>query len=63
MAYVLTGKYQRIGDSFRLIVELIGASRENQVWNEEYDRQFNDVFSVQSEVAQTIAEKIKVAEG
>ncbi len=58
VAYLLEGSFQKDGDKARLIVKLIKTSNENQVWSNEYDREWKDIFAVQSEVAQTIAREL-----
>ena len=56
VAYLLEGSFQKSGDNVRLIVQLIKASKEeSHAWANEYDRNWKDIFSVQSEVARTIA--------
>ena len=55
VAYVLEGSFQKYGDQARLIVQLIEPGKEGHVWANEYDRNWKDIFSVQSEVAQAIA--------
>jgi TolB-like protein len=58
VAYLLEGSFQKYGDNARLIVQLIKTGKEGHVWAKDYDRNWNDVFSVQSEVAQTIAREL-----
>ncbi len=53
--YLLEGSFQKNGDNVRLIVQLIKASEESHAWANEYNRNWKDIFSVQSEVAQAIA--------
>jgi TolB-like protein len=56
VAYLLEGSFQKSGDNVRLIVQLIKADKvEGHAWANAYDRNWNDIFSVQSEVAQDIA--------
>src|ERR1035437_6223630 len=56
VVYLLEGSFQKSGDNVKLIVQLIKASKkESHVWANEYNRDWKDIFSVQSEVAQTIA--------
>jgi TolB-like protein len=57
--YLLEGSFQKYGNDVRLIVQLIRSGKEGHVWANEYDRKWNDILSVQSEVAQTIASEIK----
>jgi tetratricopeptide (TPR) repeat protein len=53
--YLLEGSFQKSGDHVRLIVQLIQANKDDHVWSNEYDRKWNDIFSVQSEVEKAIA--------
>ena len=53
--YLLEGSFQKYGDNVRLIVQLIKAKEERHIWANEYYRNWKDIFSVQSEVAQAIA--------
>jgi TolB-like protein len=53
--YLLEGSFQKYGDNVRLIVQLIKAREERHTWANEYSRNWKDIFSVQSEVAQAIA--------
>ncbi len=57
--YLLEGRFQKDGNNVRLIVKLIKASEESYAWADEYNRTWNDVFSVQSQIAQAIATKLK----
>jgi TolB-like protein len=59
VAYLLEGSFQKFGDDARLIVQLIKTEKEGHEWADQYDRKWNDIFSVQSEVAQTIADELK----
>jgi TolB-like protein/tetratricopeptide (TPR) repeat protein len=57
--YILEGSFQKSGDSIRLIAQLIKVGKEGHVWSDIYDRLWNNVFSVQSEVASKIASELK----
>jgi TolB-like protein/AraC-like DNA-binding protein len=59
VAYLLEGSFQIYGDQAKLIVQLIRPGEDGQIWAEEYDRNWEDIFSVQSEVAQTIARELQ----
>jgi TolB-like protein/Flp pilus assembly protein TadD len=56
--YLLEGSFQKYGDNARLIVQLIKTGKEGHVWAKEYTRNWSDIFSVQSEVAQSIANEL-----
>jgi adenylate cyclase len=52
--YVLQGSIRRGGNRVRISVQLIGAMTGIHRWAERYERQLEDVFAVQDEVARTI---------
>jgi len=56
--YLLEGSFQKFGDNARLIVQLIKARKESHMWANEYNNKWSEVFSIQSEVAQTIAKEL-----
>jgi TolB-like protein/Flp pilus assembly protein TadD len=58
VSYLLEGSFQKYGDNARLIVQLIKSGKEGHVWANEYDRNWNNIFSVQSEVAQAVAREL-----
>lgn len=60
VANILEGSVQRIGDDVRITAQLISAENDEHLWADNYDRQLEDIFSLQSEIAQTIAENLEV---
>jgi serine/threonine protein kinase len=58
VANVLEGTVRRNGNRVRVSTELIDASNDSMVWADSYDRDLTDIFAIQSEVAQTIAQKL-----
>ena len=56
--FLLEGSFQKFGDNVKLIVQLIKTGKEGHVWANEYDRNWSDVFAVQSEVAQAVAAEL-----
>jgi TolB-like protein len=59
VSYVLEGSFQKSGNQIRLIVQLIRAGMEGHIWANQYDREWKDIFSVQSEIAQLVAGEIQ----
>lgn len=55
------GSVIREGNRIRVHAQLIRAGTDEHFWSEEYDRELQDVFALQSDVAQAIAEKVKVS--
>jgi len=61
VGYLLLGSFRKYGDQARLIVELIQSGKEDHVWADEYERDWKDIFTVESQVAQTIARELNAA--
>ncbi|WP_297091752.1 helix-turn-helix domain-containing protein [uncultured Draconibacterium sp.] len=57
--YLVEGSGQRFGNQVLLNIQLIEASSDRPIWGEQYSREINDVFALQNEVAQKIANAIK----
>ena len=58
--YVLEGSVRRAKEQIRITAQLIDAFTGNHVWADRYDRDLEDVFSVQSEVATQVAKALAV---
>ena len=58
VAYVLKGSVRKEAGRFRLNAQLIDTRTDVQVWAQEYDRDLSDVFALQSEIAQKVAENV-----
>src|SRR5947208_1236751 len=56
---VLEGSVQKAGDRVRVNVQLIDARIDTHLWAKSYDRDLKDVFAVESEVAQEIADALQ----
>jgi len=56
---VLEGSVQRAGDKVRVNVQLVDAHVDTHLWAKSYDRDLKDVFAVESEVAQEIADALR----
>jgi len=59
VATVLEGSVQRAGDKVRVNVQLLDARVDTHLWAKSYDRELKDVFTVESEVAQEIADTLR----
>jgi TolB-like protein/tRNA A-37 threonylcarbamoyl transferase component Bud32/Flp pilus assembly protein TadD len=59
VSHVLEGSARRSGDRVRLNAQLIDTRTDTHVWAEEYDRNLNDLFAVQSEIAQKVAQHLQ----
>jgi serine/threonine protein kinase/tetratricopeptide (TPR) repeat protein len=59
VANVLEGSVQISDDRVRINAQLIDTQTDSQIWAEQYDRKLEDIFALQSELAQTIAAQLK----
>jgi eukaryotic-like serine/threonine-protein kinase len=59
VANLLEGSVQKTNDQVRVNVQLIRVANDSHLWAETFDRRLTDIFSVESEVAKTIADKLQ----
>src|SRR5262249_26747023 len=59
VSYVVEGSVQRAGERVRVSAQLIDARNDTHLWAEHYDRDVADVFAIQSDIAQQIAEQLQ----
>ena len=60
VAHVLEGSVQKSGDQVHVNVQLINALTDAHLWADIYDRKLTDIFAVESEIAKTIADTLRV---
>ena len=58
--FVLEGSIRRSGNRVRITAQLVEASTRHSVWAERYDRQLEDVFTIQEEIARSIAQALRI---
>jgi len=59
-SYVLEGTIRRAGNRLRITTQLVETASRSASWAERYDRQMDDVFSIQEEIALSIAQALRV---
>ena len=59
-AYVLAGSLRRAGTRLRINAQLVDTRTDFPLWSERYDREMQDVFEVQDEIARKIAEALRI---
>src|SRR5262249_5190760 len=59
VSHVLEGSVQRFGNRVRVSAQLIDAHNDIHIWAEKYERDLADVFSIQSEIAESIADRLR----
>jgi len=62
---ILEGSVQKAGNKVRITAKLINIADESLLWSEQYNRELDDVFSIQDEITLAIVDnlKIKLLEG
>jgi TolB-like protein/class 3 adenylate cyclase/Tfp pilus assembly protein PilF len=59
VANIVEGSVQKSGEAVRVNVQLIKAANDSHLWADTFDRKLTDIFSVESEVAKTIADQLR----
>ncbi|HXV17272.1 MAG TPA: protein kinase, partial [Gemmatimonadaceae bacterium] len=57
---VLDGSVRRIGNRLRITAQLVNVADGYQLWTERYDREMEDVFAIQDDIAQAIVKALRV---
>jgi adenylate cyclase len=60
VSYLLEGSVRKAGNRVRVAAQLIDARGDKHLWAENYDRSLEDVFQIQSEIAQKIASALEI---
>jgi TolB-like protein len=60
VANVLEGSVRKVGDQVRVTAQLIKADDGFHIWSQTYDRKLDNIFAIQDEIANAIAEALKV---
>ncbi len=59
VAAILEGSVRRADNRIRIVGQLIDAQSDEHIWAETYDREYKDIFNIQTEVAQSIAQELR----
>jgi serine/threonine protein kinase/Tfp pilus assembly protein PilF len=57
---ILQGSVRRAGSRIRVTAQLIQVADESHLWSERYDREMTDIFAIQDDISQAIADALKV---
>ncbi|MEM7611827.1 MAG: tetratricopeptide repeat protein [Pseudomonadota bacterium] len=60
VTHILEGSVRKAGNRVRITAQLIEARSDTHLWSETYDRELDDVFAVQDDIATTVVEQLKV---
>src|SRR6266481_2212756 len=58
VSHVLEGSVRMVGAQLHMNMQLIDTRTDTHIWAEQYDRDLNDLFSIQSEIAQKVAQQL-----
>ncbi|MBT8142928.1 MAG: tetratricopeptide repeat protein [Gammaproteobacteria bacterium] len=58
--HILEGSVRRAGDKVRITAQLINTSDGFHLWSETYDRELDDIFSVQEDIAKAIVDALRI---
>jgi len=61
VATVLEGSVRKSGKRVRITAQLIEASSDSHLWSETYDRELDDIFAVQDDIAQSVVKELRSA--
>jgi adenylate cyclase len=57
---LLEGSVRKAGNTVRITVQAIDSATDQHLWSRSYDRNLDDVFSIQSDISQTVADTLKI---
>jgi len=58
VAHVLEGSVRKAGNRVRITAQLIEVSSDSHLWSESYDRELDDIFAIQEDIARVIAREL-----
>jgi TolB-like protein len=61
VATVLEGSVRKSGKRVRITAQLIEVSSDSHLWSETYDRELDDIFAVQDDIAQSVVKELRTA--
>ena len=59
VATVLQGSVRRVGKRVRIAVQLVEAAADSQLWSQTYDRDLDDIFAVQDDIARSVVMELR----
>jgi len=61
--HILEGSVRKSGSSIRITAQLIEVATDSHLWSETYDRQLDDIFAIQDDIAKRILSALKLKLG
>jgi len=63
VANILEGSVRKVGDRLRITAQLIDTTNDRHLWSDSYDRDMDDIFQIQDEIANAIVSALKTELG
>jgi len=60
VTYILEGSVRKAGDQLRITAQLINVSDGFHLWSETYDRNMEDIFKIQDDIAKIVTQQLKI---
>jgi len=60
VAHILEGSVRKAGNTIRVTAQLIEATTDTHLWSQTYDRQLEDIFAIQDEIAADVAKNLEI---
>jgi adenylate cyclase len=61
--YILEGSVRKAGEQVRITVQLINTGKDAHIWSETYERAMDDIFAIQDDIAQSVADALQITLG
>ena len=58
---ILEGSVRKAGEQLRITAQLIDVASQAHLWADDYDRELEDIFAIQSDIAEQVAGNLKIA--
>jgi adenylate cyclase len=58
--YILEGSVRKSGEEVRITVQLIKTQKDAHLWSKTYDRELKDIFAIQDDIAQSVADALQI---
>lgn len=59
VSYIIESSIQKYRDTVRLIIQLIDAKNDKHIWSQDFKREYENIFSLESDIAKKIATELK----
>jgi len=63
VSYLIEGSVRKAGNELRITAQLIDVADGSHLWSESYDRTLENIFQIQTEIAEAIAEELRIPLG